>query len=384
VISESVKRKPIELGMHWFPQGGGGADRYLHGLVCAMQSNGLQPKTIVFGKPDPSLSDVRILPMASLPARLWAIRKAAVAASAECSGRLIASHFALYALPVIDMLKRHSFVVHFHGPWAEESKAERASAVAVAVKHMVERQVYHAADRLITLSQAFADILVQDYAVEPSRVTVIPGGVDTSAFRGDEDRRAARSLLKWPQDRRIVLAVRRLRRRMGIELLIDAAALVRQRDPECLFLIAGVGDERPALERRIIDLQLQDHVRLIGFVPDAELASAYRAADCTVMPSIALEGFGLAAVESLAAGTPCLGTPVGGLPEALMPLDPRLVFRDVSVEAIAQGLLDWFASPTVTRDQCQTYARERFDWNVVLPKVLAVYDEAIATHTMLK
>jgi glycosyltransferase involved in cell wall biosynthesis len=100
---------------------------------------------------------------------------------------------------------------------------------------------------------------------------------------------------------------------------------VRRIHPEVLLLIAGKGPLHDALSARIEDLGLQRHVRLLGYVPDADLALAYRAADLSVVPTVALEGFGLITVESLAAGTPVLVTPVGGLPETVQALAPNLI-----------------------------------------------------------
>lgn len=366
--------KSLQIGMHWFPQGGGGADRYVHGLVGALQARELSCDTVVFGQPDAEISHVQFLANRGLLHRLRDLRRVICHSDAD----VVVSHFGLYALPGLDVLRRRPFVVQFHGPWAAESAAEGASPLVVRAKHLVESSVYAAADRFITLSEAFADVLIRSYQVNPKTVRVIPGGVDTSAFASAPDRATSRAALGWPAHRRIVLCVRRLQRRMGIEMLIEAAGILRTNFPDLLVLIAGRGSEQAMLARRIEDAGLQDLVRLIGFVPDADLPMAYAAADCTVMPSVALEGFGLAAVESLAAGTPCLGTPVGGLPELLSGLDARLVFANPSADAIAGGLDDWLSdADPLSCQQCRDYAIERFDWQVVLPKILDVYEEAV-------
>ena len=119
-----------------------------------------------------------------------------------------------------------------------------------------------------------------------------------------ETRDEARQILGWPRNRPIVLAVRRLTRRMGLVELIAAAQIIRRRVPDVLILIAGRGILAGELEAQIRAADMQDHVQMLGFLPDSKLPLAYRAADITVVPSLALEGFGLSAAESLAAGTP--------------------------------------------------------------------------------
>jgi glycosyltransferase involved in cell wall biosynthesis len=149
--------------------------------------------------------------------------------------------------------------------------------------------------------------------------------------------------------------------------------------PDVLVLIAGAGPVRAELERQIASLGLQDNIRLLGFVPDADLPKAYRASDLTIVPTVALEGFGLIVVESLAAGTPCLVTPVGGLPEAVSGLSRALVLRSTGAEAIAEGIGDALTgvTPLPSARECVDFARRNFDWPVIAERVRLVYEEAM-------
>ena len=105
-----------------------------------------------------------------------------------------------------------------------------------------------------------------------------------------------------------------------------------------MLLIGGAGSLRGALEAQSQALGLGDHVRFLGFVPDADLPRYYQAADLFVLPTRELEGFGLVTVEALACGTPVLGTPVGATPEILRTLCPSLVFRGTTPEVMAEDL----------------------------------------------
>jgi glycosyltransferase involved in cell wall biosynthesis len=177
-----------------------------------------------------------------------------------------------------------------------------------------------------------------------------------------------------------VLAVRRLVRRVGLDRLIDAIDIVRRHIPEILLLIAGKGPLRADLEQQIHDRDLANHARLIGFVPDDELPFAYRAADLSVVPTVAHEGFGLIVVESLAAGTPVLVTPVGGLPEIVAALSENLLLPNGQPETIAdrvrQALDGTITLPSAKA--CRYYARDHYDWTVVARQVRNVYEEVIS------
>jgi glycogen synthase len=118
---------------------------------------------------------------------------------------------------------------------------------------------------------------------------------------------------------------------------------------------------------------------LAGFVPDADLPLAYRAADLSVVPSIALEGFGLIVLESLAAGTPVIVTPVGGLPEVVRGLSKDLILEGSSPAQIAEGLAARLGarSKLPSDAACQSYAKDNFDWPVIAKKVKGVYERCL-------
>lgn len=375
----------LQIGMGWLPeQPGSGLDRVYHALVQHLPEAGVHVDGLVVGSPSVrSSSGGQVQAVASesviLPKRLWAFRQGIRRALRAHSPDLVAGHFALYALPALDALKDIPFVMHFHGPWAYESEAEDEPDWKVHAKAALESMVYRHANRFVVLSAAFRDVLVNRYNVSAERVHIVPGGVNINRFATSLSPRAAREQLGWPTDRPIVLSVRRLVRRVGLDRLINAIDLVRREVPDVLLLIAGKGPLRDELTQQIRDHGLTDHARLLGFIPDSDLPLAYRAADLSVVPTVAHEGFGLVVVESLAAGTPAIVTPVGGLPEIVSDLSDALLLSDGRPATIAsrvqQALKDKSLLPDATR--CQKYAREHYDWAVVARQVRSVYEELL-------
>ena len=374
----------LQIGLEWFPERGGGLDRYYHDLVRFAPRDILRCRGLVVGNGRSDLdTNGRVhsfaAPSAALPHRLMAARSAIRHELRARPPKLVVSHFALHAFPALDLIDV-PLVVHFHGPWANESQAQRPDARAARIKYWIERRVYRRADRLITLSEAFATLLHEQYGVDRARIAVIPGSSDVDRFgEVKQSRDAARAAVGWPGNRRIVLAVRRLVRRMGLERLVDAAATLVQSHPDLLVLIAGTGPERAALQARIHAAGLDDHVRLLGFLPDDDLPSAYRAADCTIVPTLALEGFGLIAAESLAAGTPSLVTPVGGLPEVVRGLSDTLVLDSPEAADIVEGLGGWLRGSRVLPDAvaCRDYAQRMFAWDVGITRLAGLYQQAL-------
>jgi glycosyltransferase involved in cell wall biosynthesis len=361
--------------MHFDP-GAGGADRYFAGLCGILHERQADFRAAAFGEAPDRADAISLGASNSSVVQRWnSIRKLLVREAPQSS--VIASHFALYAVPLLTIRRRPAHVVHFHGPWAAESAGEGASPRTVAIKKAVERLVFSRSHRFIVLSTAFRDILVKDYACPESHVHVIPPGVQLDRFLAAPSRSEARQRLGLPADRRIIVCVRRLTKRMGLENLIAAMTRLRMEMPDVLLVIAGRGPLSDALNDRIQSSGLTSHVRLAGFVPDADLPAFYAAGDVSVVPSVALEGFGLITAESLAAGTPCLVTPVGGLPEAVSGLHKNLVFASTSQEAIQAGIRTALDQPFLNTLDCRQYAIRSFDWNLALDRILSVYKRAV-------
>jgi glycosyltransferase involved in cell wall biosynthesis len=375
--------RTLQVGLEWFPERPGGLNRVFYDLARHLPEVGVEFTGLVTGSEavgrDSRGAVVPVCPTAApLLRRWWQFRRHAARRLKEgCS--LVAGHFALNTFPLLGVLDGYPLVIHFHGPWASEAAREGAGRLGTGMRRAMERAVYRRGALGITLSQAFARVLETGYGVPADRIRVVPGGVDLSPFAGLPGRDAARSALGWPGDRPIVLAVRRLVRRMGLEDLIAAADLVRRSQPDVLLLIAGGGALRGDLEGMIAGRGLGNHVRLLGRLPDTELALAYRAADLTVVPTVALEGFGLIVVESLAAGTPVLVTPVGGLPEVVAGLSPGLVIEATGPAPLADALLRALRGELELpgADACREYAAAHYDCRRAAARVAEVYREAL-------
>jgi glycosyltransferase involved in cell wall biosynthesis len=166
----------------------------------------------------------------------------------------------------------------------------------------------------------------------------VPGAADPHAFVPVQNRKKVREALNLPMDRTILFTVRNLVPRMGLENLLSAVATLGVARQGCTLVIGGEGPLRGTLEAGIRQRGLDDVVRLAGFIPEAQLAQYYQAADLVVMPSLQLEGFGLVAVEAMACGTLVLGTPVGAIPEILNQVDPILVADGTDGRSLARAL----------------------------------------------
>jgi glycosyltransferase involved in cell wall biosynthesis/SAM-dependent methyltransferase len=267
----------------------------------------------------------------------------------------------------------------FHSPAPLEYRSRRrmtthhlggaAGALGVLALWLVERACLRRATRIHVLSDFSASLLWRLYRVPAERIVRIPGGADLERFRPAADRRQVRVGLGLPLDRPLLLTVRNLESRMGLDTLVEAMAILARRMPEALLLVGGAGSLRASLEARVGAHGLDKHVTFLGFVPDDDLPRYYQAADAFVLPTRELEGFGLVTVEALACGTPVLGTRVGATPELLEPIDPALVFGGGGAAAMAADLEAFLdrqrRQPQAAADlraACRRHAESRYGW----------------------
>ena len=391
IHKERTALHTLQLGTSWFPEKPEGVARVFYDLARHAGSADIDIRGLVTGSDRAALETEGLIrgfasTDISLPHRIYRLRRAFRTFLHEAPADLIASHFALYTFPVLDLIGSRPLVVHFHGPWALESRVEGASGLSVASKRFLELSVYRRATRFIVLSQAFKTVLHDTYGIPEARIHIVPGGIDAAAYETGLSREAARSKLGWPQDRSILLSVRRLVRRQGLENLIAAIAALKPRHPDVLLYIAGQGALRPDLETQIAQAGLEDNVKLLGFVPDELLAMTYRGADISVVPTVALEGFGLITIESLAVGTPVLVTPVGGLPETVRELSNDLIMKGSAVNDLVEGISGALSDrrKLPASATCQRYVLEHFDHSRIMAQTRAVYELALKDHTLAK
>lgn len=227
--------------------------------------------------------------------------------------------------------------------WAGH-KLRAGKRIALAIANQVERANLRRASTVHCLSRYIQSLLAARYGANIAAKTVVsPGWVKTGLFRPAAERPSLRASLgaPWRPDVTTFLTLRRLERRMGIEQLIEASRLLADAGHSFQVLIGGAGSLREELGALADQLNLADYVKFLGRLPEESVASAFAAADCFVLPTQELEGFGLIILESYASGTPVIGTPVGAIPEVIGAGRQHWLAADKSARALADKMAEF-------------------------------------------
>ncbi len=226
-------------------------------------------------------------------------------------------------------------------------------------------RVLNQADWLIAQSEFAKGFLVQAGRLGP--VVVVPNWSRASALDGTQRPVRAEPLFLFVAGNEA--------RRKGVEDVLGAAERLQQRGAAARFHLLACP---PVLQQRIEALALANIIRVDGFIDNAEVLSAMRAADALLLPSHG-EGFPNTLVEAMGCGLPAIATPVGAGAEILR--DGGGILVPVGdAEALATAI------EALTSDAAQRAAmgrdalkrvREAYVEDAVLPPLGEVYDNLL-------
>jgi glycosyltransferase involved in cell wall biosynthesis len=146
-----------------------------------------------------------------------------------------------------------------------------------------------------------------------------------------------------------------------------------------LVIAGGKGWGGVDIKKTVRKLDLERHVRLVGYVDDTMLAALYKNALFLAMPSI-YEGFGLPITEAMAHGTPVLTSNNSSMPEVAG--EAGLLVDPLSVDSIQKGLIELLSNAKL-RNRLASRAKDsakRFDWDVSAAKLVDVFKKAVDAH----
>jgi len=242
--------------------------------------------------------------------------------------------------------------------------------------NQVDRLTLRAADRVISVCQAFAPRLVA-YGVSPERIRVLHNAAVDSDPVTDSERAALRTTLGIRDQQRVILTIGRLSREKGHAALLQALALLKQ-PADWKLVIVGIGPERDSLQSLAASLGIAERVVFAGF--HADVRAFYALASIFVLPSRS-EGSSNVLLEAMMAEVPIIATRAGGNPEIIIDGSTGLLVPVDAPRELAQAVGALLERSRDEDRQLALAAKQRalseFSVDQYRQRLLGFYDEAL-------
>jgi glycosyltransferase involved in cell wall biosynthesis len=271
-----------------------------------------------------------------------------------------------YSKPLV--LTQHNTFIEYNNFWDE---IEKLNDLAIG------REVLKEAEKIIVVSNATKNYVLS-LGAKSEKIRVLHNGVDVNRFRpltGVKDE--MRKKLGISKDSSVVLTVRRLVYKNGIDTLIESAKIAVKKNPRLFFLVVGKGPDFEKVKEKIEELGIQENFRLTGFISDEALPFYYNVADFFVLPSKSGEGLPLVALEAMACGLPVIATNVGGISEVMEEGYGKLVPPN-SPDSLAEAILEFSHSELSTlKNDLRAMIEQKYSWDRNVEKLVEIYEELI-------
>jgi D-inositol-3-phosphate glycosyltransferase len=253
----------------------------------------------------------------------------------------------------------------------------------------VEGELAQQADLLIASTSDEASELTDGYGADPERVFIVPPGVDLATFQ-PMDRAVARRELGYGSER-VLLFVGRLERLKGVEVVIRALALLRDRQHDDVRLLIlgedsheGDESEKDRLKAIASETGVRDRVDFVGSVAHHELPYFYAAADVCVMPSYS-ESFGLVALEAQACGCPVVASGVSGLRSVVRDEVSGYLIDEHDPAAYAERIGRVLADRELAQQMGRrgSLLAQRFSWKRTADRLEELFDSVVERNQAL-
>jgi len=259
-----------------------------------------------------------------------------------------------------------------------------------ATRVPAETEAMSQAQLVIALSAVEEGYIRDLYGLAAARVSIVPGGVDTTFFSPRGDPQALREELGMASaDEALVLALGRLDPRKGFPYLVAAAPEVIQRVEAVgrkarFFISAGGGEpltEEESAERQRIVAGIAasgrpDCFTLVSKLDLSRVPEYYSAADVFVAPS-PYEPFGLVVIEAMACGAPVIATNQGGPPEIISEGQDGYLVHPSDTALLAERITALLLDDAL-RAQFRRRAREKavsvYSWEAIARRIYALYE----------
>jgi glycosyltransferase involved in cell wall biosynthesis len=246
-----------------------------------------------------------------------------------------------------------------------------------------EKKLMDRSDALIAVSKYTVNELTELYGINEEKIHVIYNGVDINKFKPRTNKTELKREFGLDEKQKTVLFVGRLYHRKGLETLLHSVPPVLQEFKDVKFAISGTGfkEKEESLKMLAKELDIEEHVTFLGYVPDEKLPYLYAASDIFVLPAI-YENFPFAILEAQATGLAVISTKVGGIPEFLVDNENGFLIDPGDTAQLTKKVLTLLQDPKLAKEMGERGRKlieEKLSWRLITKQVVDLYHKLLET-----
>ena len=232
------------------------------------------------------------------------------------------------------------------------------------------KPVLKKADAVIALTEQMKEKIGEFYERD---AFVIPNGINLEEYAG-LSKENLRAELQFGRSDKVIIYIGRLSPVKGVEYLIRAMRLVKDKEPDAKLMLIGDGSEKEKLKSIIKKLNLEHLVMHLPQLPNQNIPKYAVASDVLVLPSLS-EGFPMTILEAMASGLPIVSTKVSGLPEIVKEGKNGFLVEPGNPEQLADKILLLLKDDGVraTMSANNKESVKQYGWETVIGKLEKIY-----------
>ncbi|WP_084374923.1 glycosyltransferase family 4 protein [Neobacillus soli] len=242
-----------------------------------------------------------------------------------------------------------------------------------------EKQLISESDQLIVCSEYMKDELISIFKVRDEKIVIISNG-----FEHLTTELSAREIFPELTQKKYIFSIGRIVKEKGFDTILEAAAIAKEKELACFFVIAGKGPMLEKYRSQIIKQKLESHVLFVGYISDEQRNALIEGSEMAVIPSL-YEPFGIVALETMILGKPTIVSNTGGMKGIVKHLQTGLLMVPGNPESLLEQIEFLIENPQKADEigkKGRQIVKSLYGWNRIASETSRVMEDTLLNHRM--